>query len=406
MMQKGMNAIRSDTYPPYGYFVEVGDEEQDICQQHPQCNDTLEDGPPDEEYPEDHDAGDRHGTADRKTIRMGEVVGGPEYDNDEDDGNEEHPVDDIDVDLGAEMGGGVFDMQQGHDMGCDPLVDDGEYAGDHGLRCDDGGSDAHDEERDIQEPELGEYHLEEDILAPGMHHDECPLPEIIDGKSDKYEIPGMDDRLTAEVAHVGIQGFPAGCTEDDRGEDEKTCQPVVEQVTDTEQGVECKEDLRGGEEGDQAVPASATNHRTMTGPNAHATRSEPRACSAKRPTAMTAAMVMRTIWVVFSNPGMRRIPSTAERMLIAGVMTPSPIKREIPTIASRDTKATWFPDFSRGRRISLSTIVPPSPFLPRCIARYVYSIVTRMVSVQMIRERMPMILSGVGGMRRKIAVRV
>ena len=93
----------------------------------------------------------------------------------------------------------------------------------------------------------------------------------------------------------------------------------------------------------------------MTGPNAHATRSDPRACRAKRPTAITAAMVMRTIWAAFLKPVYEEDPPTADRMLIAGVMTPSPIKREIPIIASRETKVARFPDFSRGTRTSLST---------------------------------------------------
>ena len=79
---------------------------------------------------------------------------------------------------------------------------------------------------------------------PGMHHDERPLPEIIDGKGNKDEIPGMDDWFTAKVAHICIQGFPTGSAEDNRGEYEKTCQPVMEEVTDTEKRIECK-DHRG-----------------------------------------------------------------------------------------------------------------------------------------------------------------
>ena len=101
---------------------------------------------------------------------------------------------------------------------------------------------------------------------------------------------------------------------------------------------------------------------------------------------------------------MRTIPSTAESMLMAGVMTPSPMKRAIPTMASRETKAIWVRDFSIGSRISRSTIVPPSPFVPRCMARYVYWTVTSMVRVQRISESIPRTFSGVGGMMKKIAV--
>ena len=73
---------------------------------------------------------------------------------------------------------------------------------------------------------------------------------------------------------------------------------------------------------------------------------------------------------------------------------------------NRETNAIWLLDFNIGSRISLSTIVPPSPFLPRCMARKVYWTVTRSVSVQKIRDRMPIIFWGVGGIRRKMAVNV
>src|SRR5208337_3683411 len=102
-----------------------------------------------------------------------------------------------------------------------------------------------------------------------MHHDERALAEIIDGKGNKHEIPGTDDRFTAEMAHIGIEGFPAGSAEDDRGEDEKTCQPVMEQVTDPEEGAECKEDPGGGDKGDQPGPGQCNkpeDHDRPEGP--------------------------------------------------------------------------------------------------------------------------------------------
>ncbi len=141
----------------------------------------------------------------------------------------------------------------------------------------------------------------------------------------------------------------------------------------------------------------------MTGPKVQATRSVPRAWNAKSPIAMIPATSMSMVWGVSSRPGMRVAPSTAERMLIAGVITPSPMKSAIPMIASRDTSAILRPDFSIGSRISLSTIVPPSPFFPSCMARYVYWTVTSVVIVQMISESIPRILSGDGGMIRKMA---
>ena len=152
--------------------------------------------------------------------------------------------------------------------------------------------------------------------------------------------------------------------------------------------------------------ARAKNQTTITGPKAHATFSVPRAWKVNRKIAITAAISIRRIWAVLSKPGIKRIPSTAERILIAGVITPSPIKSEMPMMVRRETNATWFPDFKRGSRISFNTMVPPSPFLPRCMARNVYCTVTRMVSVQNIRERIPITFWGVGGIKRKMAVNV
>ncbi|OPY35193.1 MAG: hypothetical protein A4E34_00870 [Methanoregula sp. PtaU1.Bin006] len=116
-------------------------------------------------------------------------------------------------------------------------------------------------------------------------------------------------------------------------------------------------------------PPRAMNHRTMTGPNVQATRSVPRVWNEKRQMAISPANIIRNVWGVCSNPGIKRIPSTAERMLMAGVMTPSPMKREIPTIARKEIRATWLPDLRRGSSVSLRTMVPPSPFFPMCMAR-------------------------------------
>ncbi len=49
--------------------------------------------------------------------------------------------------------------------------------------------------------------------------------------------------------------------------------------------------------------ARETNQMTITGPNANATRSDPRAWRVKRPMAINAAMTIRTTCEVLSYPG-------------------------------------------------------------------------------------------------------
>jgi hypothetical protein len=55
-------------------------------------------------------------------------------------------------------------------------------------------------------------------------------------------------------------------------------------------------------------------------------------CIEKRAIAMIAAITIRVLWLIVSNPGIIRIPSTALNILMAGVITPSPKRKEIPTI--------------------------------------------------------------------------
>ncbi len=122
--------------------------------------------------------------------------------------------------------------------------------------------------------------------------------------------------------------------------------------------------------------------------------------------AMTAAIRIRLVCLVPSNPGIKSKPSTALIILMAGVIIPSPIKRDMPTKESRVTNAICLPDFRRGTRSSLSTIIPPSPFLPRLVASHAYLTVTSTTNVQTIRERTPITFSCVGFVRRNITVSV
>jgi len=117
-------------------------------------------------------------------------------------------------------------------------------------------------------------------------------------------------------------------------------------------------------------------------------------------------MITREFLPVLSNPGIRVKPSTALSILIAGVITPSPKSRDIPMKERRETNPTCLLDFNKGISISRRTMVPPSPFWPRLIASHAYSTVTTIIRVQIIRERIPITWAKVGGVNRKITVRV
>lgn len=58
--------------------------------------------------------------------------------------------------------------------------------------------------------------------------------------------------------------------------------------------------------------------------------SDPLFCIEKSAMAIILAVKTRVPCSIFPNPEMMRIPSTALRMLIAGVITPSPIRKEVP----------------------------------------------------------------------------
>ncbi len=70
------------------------------------------------------------------------------------------------------------------------------------------------------------------------------------------------------------------------------------------------------------------------------------------------------------------------------------------------TTAMCFFDFRKGTRISLKTIVPPSPFFSRLVASHAYSIVTSVVSVQNISDRTPIMLASVAVVKRNMTVNV
>ena len=72
------------------------------------------------------------------------------------------------------------------------------------------------------------------------------------------------------------------------------------------------------------------NQTSIIGPKAPDTLSVPLNWTAKSPTAMTMAITSSVHWCVSSRPGIKTRPSTADRIEMAGVMTPSPSRRQTP----------------------------------------------------------------------------
>jgi len=68
---------------------------------------------------------------------------------------------------------------------------------------------------------------------------------------------------------------------------------------------------------------SDTNHSTISGPKVSATRSVPLLWITNRTAAIQQAIMTRIPWLILSRPGISTRPSTALRILIAGVIMPS-----------------------------------------------------------------------------------
>ena len=80
-------------------------------------------------------------------------------------------------------------------------------------------------------------------------------------------------------------------------------------------------------------------------------------------------------------------------------------RSEMPIKVRKVTNAVFRADLSKGTRISLRTMVPPSPFLPRLMASHAYATVTSITRVQTISERMPITFASVGFVLSKFLTR-
>ena len=92
-------------------------------------------------------------------------------------------------------------------------------------------------------------HAEQEVLRLRMLKGKDALPHVIEKEGGEYEIPGMEDRFLAQVAHVGVQGLPARGAENDLGQDEESRQPVFPQELEGVLGADGLEDPRHGGDG-------------------------------------------------------------------------------------------------------------------------------------------------------------
>jgi hypothetical protein len=101
---------------------------------------------------------------------------------------------------------------------------------------------------------LGEDHLEQDVLRPRMGQQERTLPEIVQDQRAEHKIPSADDRLPAQVPHVGIERLSPGRAENHLGQDEEPREAAVEQEPERIGGVDGLDHRRhlgdGGKAGD------------------------------------------------------------------------------------------------------------------------------------------------------------
>jgi len=189
------------------------------------------DGRPDEVLPEiidpgHHDTGEGHGPGDRQAVRGREVAGFTKFEDDEQHREHKRPVDEADVYLRLPLRGRVLDPEDRHDPRGDPLEDYREHSADHRLRGDDRRGNGKDQERDIEEPRLVEYHFEQHVPGLGVPDQERALAEVVEEQRKKDEVPRLDDRFTTQVAHIGVERFTARCAEDNLREDEKPRYPA------------------------------------------------------------------------------------------------------------------------------------------------------------------------------------
>ncbi len=164
-----------------------------------------------------------------------------------------------------------------------------------------------------------------------MVEHEGTLAEIVDDQGDEDEIPGADDRLAPQVPHVGVECFAAGGAEDDLGEDEEAGQAVMQQEVEGIVGADRLDDCRHGDDGDKPGERQgdepdyhdrAEGAGDLVGPFELDNEQSDGDDGGNQDQDASGGVALK--------PGISAIPSTAERIEMAGVMTPSPSSRQTP----------------------------------------------------------------------------
>jgi len=95
------------------------------------------------------------------------------------------------------------------------------------------------------------HHAEQQVLDVRMRDGKDALTHVIQEKRGKNKVPGVQDRLSPQMAHVGIQSFAARGAQDDLGEDKKSHQPVFRKKGKSVIGIDGFQNARHGGDGDQ-----------------------------------------------------------------------------------------------------------------------------------------------------------
>ena len=160
------------------------------------------------------------------------------------------------------MAGGLDDAHARQEAELDRLLGERKRSRYDRLRRNDGGDGRHQNER-IMEP--GWSQLVEGIVdRASVSHQQAALAKIIqDDARQRHREPGEPDRETAEMPHIGIEGFAAGHRKEDRADNGQGGRPGMDEIAD---GVGRRE---GHEDGRVHRDAAQAEQRNGDEPDKH-----------------------------------------------------------------------------------------------------------------------------------------
>ena len=120
------------------------------------------------------------------------------------------------------------------------------------MGCDNGSHDGQQEEGDVEHRSLALDHGEQEVFGLRIPQYESALPEVVEVKSDKDEIPCPNNRFFAKMAHVGVQRLSAGGAEDHLRKHDVTRKTVLSEKLHCVPGVDCRHYVGGAGDGNQS----------------------------------------------------------------------------------------------------------------------------------------------------------